>query len=186
MKRIWVTGFRGFELGLFGNNDPKKTVLIYALKRLLTREIEDGADWLITGGQMGIEQLAIEAAIELKQEKPTFQTAMMLPFTDFGSQWNEANQAKLAQLKTQVDFTANVSQEKYSNPVQFRNYQTFMLEHTDAAILFYDEQATESTIKYTYAGLKQYAETKPYPITLVDFDRLQEFADEYAETLQDW
>ena len=42
-----------------------------------------GADWLITGGQMGIEQWAIEVALDLQAtDYPEFQIALMTPFAN--------------------------------------------------------------------------------------------------------
>ena len=186
MSRIWITGFRGFELGIFNNKDPKRQVIIFALQKLLRNEIEDGADWLITGGQMGIEQLAIEAALELKEAYPEFRVALMTPFKNFGSQWKEANQAALLKLKTQVDFTSSVSQLAYTSPQQLHDYQNFMLAHTEKAIIFYDEQAEESKARYDFLVAKKATENANYELTVVDFDRLQEFADEYQESQREW
>ena len=32
MSRLWLTGYRSYELGVFGNEDPKLKVIQYALK----------------------------------------------------------------------------------------------------------------------------------------------------------
>lgn len=186
MSRIWITGFRGFELGIFNNKDPKRQVIIFALQKLLRNEIEDGADWLITGGQMGIEQFAIEAALELKPQYPEFRVALMTPFKNFGGQWKEANQTNLMKLKTQVDFTNSVSQLPYKGPQQLHDYQNFMLAHTEKAIIFYDQQAEESKARYDFEAAKRATESQNYELTVVDFDRLQEFADEYQESQREW
>ncbi|QIL50865.1 DUF1273 domain-containing protein [Weissella coleopterorum] len=186
MTRLWVTGFRSFELGVFGNQDPKITVIKYALEKIIKRELDEELEWIITGGQLGIDQYALEVANALKAEYPALKTALMTPFKDFGGQWNENNQAQLQKLKAAVDFTQSVSQDEYKNPQQFKNYQNFMLEHTDGAILFYDAQAEESKVRYLYSAMQQYDRQRTYPITLVDFDRLQEYADEYVESIREW
>ena len=67
MDRIWITGFRNYELGIFNNKDPKLTIINFAINKLLTNAIYDDCNWLITGGQLGIEQWAIEEALNLKQ-----------------------------------------------------------------------------------------------------------------------
>ena len=36
MQRIWISGYRGYELGTFGDKDPKITVIKYAIKQCLT------------------------------------------------------------------------------------------------------------------------------------------------------
>lgn len=186
MERIWITGFRSFELGIFGAKDPKVTVLKFALKKQLTSAIEDGATWLITGGQLGIEQYALEVGNQLRTEYPEFKTALMTPFQDFGQNWNENNRALLGALQASVDFTQAVSQKPYQDPSQLKNYQNFMLQHTERAIVVYDQQAEASKVQYTVQAIQNYQKHTDYEVTLIDFDRLQEYSEEYAETLNDW
>ncbi|KRN75741.1 hypothetical protein IV73_GL000239 [Weissella kandleri] len=186
MERIWITGFRSFELGVFGAKDPKVTVLKFALKKQLTSAIEDGATWLITGGQLGIEQYALEVGNQLRTEYPEFKTALMTPFQDFGQNWNENNRALLGALQASVDFTQAVSQKPYQDPSQLKNYQNFMLQHTERAIVVYDQQAETSKVQYTVQAIQNYQKHTDYEVTLIDFDRLQEYSEEYAETLNDW
>lgn len=66
MKRLWVSGYRSYELGVFGETDEKLKVIKYSLKKQLTQYLDDGLEWVITGGQMGIEQWSLQVAIELK------------------------------------------------------------------------------------------------------------------------
>ncbi len=185
MKRIWVTGFRQFELGIFGENDPKLKVIRYALAKQLRRAIDEDTDWLITGGQSGIEQWAIQEALSLREDNPQFQTALMTPFADFGAQWKPERQTQLADLKTKVDFSAAVSQLPYQNPSQLKNYQQFMLDHTEEAYIFFDEQADQSPVRYAWQAAKRYQEDHSYEVHQIDFDRLQEYAEEYGEKLSE-
>lgn len=184
LHRIWITGFRSYELGVMGTKDPKLMVIKYALRKILENAIQDGADWLITGGQLGIEQWAIEVALELRDEAyPEFQIALMTPFSKFGSQWNEANAEKLTQLKSSVNFTSAVSQGNFAGRNQMVTYQNFMLTHTDEAVIFFDEEATESKARYDDVAIHDFAENHDYPVRRVDLDRLQDYATEYQETL---
>lgn len=181
MDRLWITGFRQHELGVFKDNDPKVSVIKYALEKVLKNELENGLNWLIVGGQSGIETWAIEVALELKPEYPDFQIAIMTPFTDFGSNWKEERQTKLSTLKLQVDFTQSVSQEKYKDPTQLKQYQRFMLEHTDKAVIFYDDVAENASVRYDVWAAKKYQEVVDYSIKYIDFERLQDYATEYQE-----
>ena len=184
LHRIWITGFRSYELGVMGTKDPKLMVIKYALRKILENAIQDGTDWLITGGQLGIEQWAIEVALELRDEAyPEFQIALMTPFSKFGSQWNEANAEKLTQLKSSVNFTSAVSQGDFAGRNQMVTYQNFMLTHTDEAVIFFDEEATESKARYDDVAIHDFAENHDYPVRRVDLDRLQDYATEYQETL---
>ncbi|WP_283678736.1 DUF1273 domain-containing protein [Lentilactobacillus sp. Marseille-Q4993] len=183
MSRLWITGYRSYELGIFDNNDPKRKVLDYVLKTELATEIENGVDWIISGGQMGIEQWSLTTAIDLKKEYPDeFQTSMIVPFADFSSNWNENNQQSFATVKSKVDFFASVSNDSYKSPQQLRNYQEFMINHTDEALLIYDLDSQGKT-QFDYEKIKNYAADHPYPYRLITFDDLQTASEEYLESL---
>ncbi|WP_125583551.1 DUF1273 domain-containing protein [Levilactobacillus cerevisiae] len=182
MSRLWVTGYRSYELGVFGNEDPKLLVIKDTLKKMLIGKIENGMDWLITGGQLGVEQWAAEVGLTLKPDYPELKIAVMTPFAEFGSNWNENNRGQYAQLASRVDFHQSVSEQPYHGPQQLRNYQEFMLTHTDEAAMVYDLEV-EGKPKYDYRAIKQFAEQHAYPLTLIDMDWLQESANEYQENL---
>jgi len=181
MSRIWITGYRNYELEIFKDDDPKLKIITLVLKQLLKNQIESGATWLITGAQLGVEQWAIEAGTQLKPTYPEFKIAVMLPFTEFGNQWNENNQAKLSGILTKADFTDSVSHSPYQSPRQLRTYQHFMLTHTDQAILLYDPEHPGKS-KYDYEVIQKWQENHPYPLELIDFDDLQDAANEYEES----
>lgn len=180
MQRVWITGYRAYELGVFSDKEPKFLVLQYALKQLIKAAIDDGTTWLITGGQMGIEQWAAQVGLSLKAEYPELQVAMMTPFTHFGGNWKPENQAKLTTLLSQVDFHASVSNHDYTSPQQLRNYQEFMLNHTDGAILVYDVD-NKGKSSYDYDAIVNWQGQHDYPLQMIDFDQLQEFSYEFGE-----
>ena len=101
--------------------------------------------------------------------------ALMEPYTAFDQRWNEGNQEKLAIIKSKVDFTAPVTDHPYQSPQQLRTYQRFMLDHTDAMLMVYDPEYAGKP-QYDYRQAQQYQEQGDYPITLIDFDELQEAA----------
>jgi len=175
-----MSGYRSYELNVFSDQDDKLKVIKYALTSYLTEQIEDGVDWLITGGQLGVEQWCAEVGLELKKTYPELKVAMMLPYAKFGGRWNETNQAKLQALLASVDFHAAVSKQTYENPQQLKNYQEFMITHTDGAALVYDPD-NPGKPTYDYDIIQSFNEEHPYPLTIIDFDWLQESANEYAE-----
>ncbi len=180
MSRLWITGYRSYELNVFQEKDPKVEVIKRAVKQALRNQIEQGVDWLITGPQLGIEQWSARWGIDLKSDYPEIKVAIMAPFAEFGSQWNDDNKAKLSQLQTDADFADQVSDTKYRSPAQLRNYQEFMLMHTDAALFVYDSEYPGKS-EFELKAAQQFAETHPYPINIIDFDQLQETANEYEE-----
>lgn len=182
MKRVWITGYRSYELNVFKDNDPKIQVIKGVLKRYLRAQLELNNDefWVITGPQMGTERWGLEVALELQADFPQLKTALMFPFAEFGKQWNETNQMKLTNIAQQVDFSAYVSDKPYQSPQQLRNYQQFMLIHTDEACLLYDSEY-KGKANYDYEAIQKYKEDNEYTMVLIDFDELQEEAEEWAE-----
>lgn len=87
---------------------------------------------------------------------------------------------KYQKLLEQVDFTASTSNYPYMSPAQLKNYQTFMLEHTDRAVLIYDPEHPGKP-KYDYEVIKNYQKSHDYPVDIIDFYDLQEAAEEYEE-----
>lgn len=182
MYRIWLTGYRSYELNAFSDTDPKVAIVKQALHQRLKLLLEDHPDefWLITGPQMGTEQWGIEVADELKSDYSQLKIAMMMPFTEFGNQWNEQNQLKLADIKGKTDFCRSVSNLPYQSPQQLKNYQQFMLTHTDGALLIYDNEHPGKA-KYDYQAIHQFQKENDYDLQVVDFDELQEMAEEWNE-----
>lgn len=182
MNRVWITGYRSYELNVFKDDDPKVKVIKAVLKRYLIAGLEQSDDeyWVITGPQMGTERWAIELAAALRPDFPQIRIAVMSPFAEFGKQWNETNQVKLANTIQTADFSADVSEKPYQSPQQLKNYQQFMLSHTDQALLLYDPEH-EGKPQYDYRAMKKYSEDNDYRIHLIDFDELQEEATEWEE-----
>lgn len=178
--RLWVTGYRSYELNVFNDKDPKKDVIKAVLKSNLKTRADNGLSWIITGGQLGVEQWAVETALELKKEYADLKVALMLPFADFGQNWQENKQQYLLKLKQSVDFSASVSKQPYRSPQQLKNYQKFMLGHTDGALLVYDPDYPGKN-KFDYQAIKRQQEKSEYATELLDMFDLQDAAAELAE-----
>lgn len=58
MRRLWITGYRSYELNIFKDDDPKVAVIKDVLSRELKARLEESDEefWLITGPQLGTEQ----------------------------------------------------------------------------------------------------------------------------------
>lgn len=180
MQRLWISGYRSYEFGVFNPKDKKIIVIKYAIKNYLRRLLEEGQlDWVISGPNLGVEQWGLEVALELQQEYD-LHTSMMTPYLDVEKRWNETNQTQFLQLKDKVDFYASTSNSPYKNPGQLRNYQNFMLTHSDRSLMIYDPEHPGKP-KYDYELIKSYQEKKDYPLDLIDFYDLQDAAQEYNE-----
>lgn len=180
MSRLWLTGYRSYELSIFTDTDPKLKIIKNALRRKLIEKIETGTTWVISGPQLGVEQWGLEIANELRKDYPELQTALMLPFANFGSQWKEDKIIKLNSIQSTVDFQANVSDDSYKNPQQLRNYQTFMLNHTDEAVLVYDDEH-EGKTSFDLKAIQKFQESHSYNLETIDFYDLEEESNLYEE-----
>ncbi|CAM3113977.1 Uncharacterized SPBc2 prophage-derived protein YoqJ [Lactobacillus bombicola] len=180
MQRLWITGYRNFELNTFNDQDPKIKIIKNVLQTRLVNLLENGQlDWVITGANLGIEQWACELAIALRKKYP-LRVSIITPYEDFAHRWNETNQTKFINLTQKVDFFASTSNQAYYDAVQLRNYQNFMLLHTDAALMVYDAEYPGKA-KYDYDLIRNYQQTTNYPLELIDFYDLQDAAEEYRD-----
>ncbi|KRL04616.1 DUF1273 domain-containing protein [Liquorilactobacillus oeni] len=183
--KIWLSGYRSYELNIFKESDPKIEVIKNTLKEYLLQKLtENGLEWILAGGQLGIEQWGLETANELKKDYPELKTAMMLPYQEFEQNWREDKQAKYQVIKQAVSFSASISTDPYKSPHQLRNWQEFMLAHTEGAVFVYDPEY-EGKTKYPYEAVKKYQETHDYPLTLIDMDWLETSAREFIERKRD-
>ena len=182
MRRLWLTGYRSYELNAFQDDDPKAAVVKRVLTQRLTSLLEEDDDefWVITGPQLGVEQWGAAVALELKKNFRQLKVAMMLPFADFGQQWNTTNRDRLLNLRDRVDFAREVTTKPYESPEQLRLYQRFMLDHTDSMLMVYDPDHPGKP-KYDYELAQKYGDQQDYPVDLVDLDELQEAAIEWGE-----
>lgn len=184
MQRLWVTGYRNYEMNTFGDKDPKIKIIKLVIEKQLIELLESQQlDWVITGANLGIEQWASEVAIKLRKTYP-LRVSMIIPYEEFTNRWNETNQEKFFNLKKQVDFFASTSNQTYQSPVQLRNYQNFMLTHTDGALMVYDIE-NPGKPQFDYNLIKKYQKTNDYALELIDFYDLQDAAEEYQSNLED-
>ena len=175
MKRLWTTGYRAYELGVFDEKNPKVAVIKDVLQKQLRYQLDSTSE----------ERWSIESALTIKVDYPQLKIALMEPYADFAARWNENNQARLAAIKAQVDFAGQVSEKKYESPEQLRAYQNFMLHYTDGALLIYDPENEGKTV-WDWRAINRYREQNAdYSMRMIDFDELQEAAEEYSERLRE-
>ena len=174
MTSLLITGYKSFELGVFKDKDPKVNIIKKAIKRDLKRFLDEGVDWMIFTGNLGFEFWALEVAKELQKDYP-LKLATLFPFETHGQNWNEANQVKLSDFK-QVDFI-KYAYPTYEHKGQLRDYQIFLLENTDGAYLFYDEE-NETKLKFFYELMKK---KDNYMTKRLTFEDLNEMSENFSE-----
>ncbi len=177
IKTIYVTGYKSFELGIFKDDDPAVYYIKAFLERRLTAFIEEGLEWVLIQGQMGIELWAAETVIQLKETYPEVKLGIVTPFEHHTERWNETNQLKYMQITEQADFVDSVFHEGYQGPYQFQRTDQFMLDHTDMTLLVYDDER-EATPKFFKKKLVDFMDKTNYTCDIVTLDDLSEFVND--------
>ncbi|KRN29491.1 UPF0398 protein ypsA [Lactobacillus selangorensis] len=180
MRRLWVTGYRGYELNIFQPNDPKVTVITACLQQRFQQLVDEGLEWVITGPQLGVEQWSVNSVVDVQAADLPLKSAVILPYAQFGDKWNEKNQGYLTTELAKSDFHVTLTKDRYKSPRQLQQYQQFMLNHTEGALLVYDPEHPGKP-KYDYAAIQRFQEHHDYQLQLIDFYDLEDFATEWAE-----
>ena len=174
MHTALVLGYSAFDLGLFNEKDIRLKIIKKAIRRDLERLAEEGLQWLVFMGSLGFEHWVLEVAKDMKEDYG-FQLATIFDFETHGSNWNDANQVKLSDFK-QVDFI-KYAYPTYEHKGQLRDYQIFLLENTDGAYLFYDEE-NETKLRFFYELMKK---KDNYITKRLTFEDLNEIAENFSE-----
>lgn len=184
LKRILISGYRSYEMNIFNQTDPKYLYLRKFLKDRIIRFIEEGTEWFVIGGQLGIELWAGEIILELQEEYSNIHLAIILPYTSFEKNWNESNQALFKKVTHQADYVNFSSNKDYESPSQLKGNQVFMIRNTEGAFLVYDrmnEASADGKPKYLYDLIQIYQEQTEYSLELASFDEIDFFIHQYVE-----
>lgn len=177
LKTLYVSGYRSFELGIFQEKDPKITIIKKALKKSLEKYLNNGLEWVIISGNLGVEFWTSQLMTELKEDYPELKLGLIFPFYDFGNNWNENNQQKLLTMKNTADYENATSHQPYKNPGQLKNHTRFILEKTQGCLLVYDPDYPGKT-EYFYRDAIKFQENKDYSMEIIGMFELQDIADE--------
>lgn len=184
LRNLLISGYRSYELNIFDQTDPKYKYLKKFIENRLLTFIENGVEWFIIGGELGVELWAGEIILELKEEHPEINLAVIFPYTSFGKNWNETNQALLERVIHQADYVNYTSNKNYESPAQLKANQVFNIRNTDGAFLVYDtltEETAAGKPKFLYDLIIQYQERTEYELYLASFEEIEFFIHEYVE-----
>ncbi|KIL44160.1 DUF1273 domain-containing protein [Jeotgalibacillus soli] len=177
MKVLTISGYKSQEIGVFKQTDPALFYIKKAIKQILLQRIEEGLEWVIISGQLGVELWAGEVVLELKELYPNLSLAILTAYADHELKWNEANQEMYKQIANQADFVEAISKKPYENPQQLSNKNKFLITKSDGLLMVYDEEHDGSP-KYLWQLAKQYQENHSYEIIQVTFQDLQLIVEE--------
>ncbi|MFJ7725598.1 DUF1273 domain-containing protein [Neobacillus sp. NPDC097160] len=177
MKVLTISGYKPFELGIFKKDHPSVFIIKAALKKSLLPLIEDGLEWILISGQLGVEMWAAEVVFELQREFPHLKLAVITPFLDQEVSWNEGNKEWYESILARADYIDSVSKRGYEKPWQFRLKNQFFIEKSDGLLILFDQEK-EGSPKYLYEMAIQYQKKQTYSIELITFYDLQMIVEE--------
>ena len=183
MKRLVITGYKQHEIGVFDEKHPGVAFIKKALENHLIQLIDDGLEWVILSGQLGVETWAAELVIDLKKEFPQLKYAIITPFLDQEKKWNDTKQEKYREICEKADFHTSVTKKPYEGPWQFIEKNKFIIRNSDGMLIVYDEE-NEGSPKFMKELAQKYAERQDYHIISISADDLQLIAEE--EQLNRW
>ncbi|MCP3030734.1 DUF1273 domain-containing protein [Halobacillus sp. A1] len=176
MKTMVVSGYKPMELGIFKEDDPKVHIIKSALKKRLISFIDEGLEWVLISGQMGVELWTGEVVLDLKEEYD-IKLGILPPFINQQTRWPEMLQHSYEMLCEQADFYKPIYDKEYEGPFQFRAKDQFLVEHSEGCLLLYDEE-TDGSPKYFLKLVESYREHHDYPILYITPFDLEETAEE--------
>ena len=184
IKRLAVTGYKPQELGIFNDSHPGLAVIKKALKDRLLPLIEDGLEWVLVSGQLGVETWVIEVVWELQEAFPNLQYGVMIPFLDQEKNWNEQKKLHYNDIMAKADFTTAITNRPYEAPWQFVEKNKFFVLHSDAFLILYDEEQDGSP-KYVKQLVKTYIDkhNADYELLTIDAYDLQVVAEEEQQRM---
>ncbi|WP_409301314.1 DUF1273 domain-containing protein [Peribacillus sp. SCS-155] len=184
MNVVYITGYKPFELGIFDNKHEGIRYIVKAIKQRLVPLIEQGTEWVIISGQLGVELWAGEVAIELKKEFSQLKLGVLTPYLEQEKSWNELNKEFYDSILSNADYVDSISKKEYEGPWQLRAKNVFLVHKSDGMIIVYDHER-EGSPKYAMEEARKYAESNDYPIMAITFDDLQQAVESEAEEWQD-
>ncbi|MUV37299.1 UPF0398 protein [Lentibacillus sp. JNUCC-1] len=176
-----VTGYKPMEMNIFKEDDPRISFVKQALQKRLVSLIENGLEWVLVSGQMGVELWTAEVVLELKEQYEV-QLGVIPPFETFAERWPEPLQEKLQMITDQADFYKPLYKGAYVAPYQFRARDVWLADKSDGALILLDEDFPGSTRFF----LEVAQNTENYPIQTITPADIDDAVEEMRMTDPDY
>lgn len=177
VKIAAISGYKPYELGIFKQNHPGIEYIKIAFNKILIPLIDEGLEWVIISGQLGVELWAAEVVFDLQEEYPDLKLSVFTPFLNQEDSWKEENKEWYESILARADHVDSISRKPYEKPWQFRLKNKFFVDKSDCLIMLYDPEK-EGSPKFIYETAINYQETNPYEIRLITMYDLQMIAEE--------
>jgi uncharacterized phage-like protein YoqJ len=177
LKNVTITGYKPHELGIFKRDHESVEFIKKAIVKELFPLIEDGLEWVIISGQLGVELWAAEVVFDIQSIFPDLKLAVLTPFFSQEEKWSDVNKEWYESILAQADFVESITHKPYESPKQFILKNQVLLHKSDAAIIMYDTE-NEGSPKFFLEAAKKYRETTEYQILEITFYDLQSIVEE--------
>lgn len=174
---LTVSGYHPLELNLYKPTDRRIIFLKKTIEKRLRSLIEEGFQWILISGQIGVELWAGEITLQLKNEYDV-KLSVCPPFQNQHERWPEYYQHLFERIMLEADFFQCIYEDSYKGPYQFRAKNQFLVEKSDACLILMDEEHPGST-KYLYDVAQK---RKNYPIYLITPFDVEEIVQEIRLT----
>ncbi|GAB2574825.1 SLOG family protein [Gracilibacillus alcaliphilus] len=176
MKIITISGNKPYELNIRNEKDPRIPFIKAAIKQRLVSLAEEGLEWVITTGQMGVELWAAEVIVDLKQEYP-IKLGIFPPFLEYESRWPEIYQQKYLEITEQADHFQPLYNETYQAPYQLMNKDYWLIDKSEGGVLLVDEDFP-GTVQYLLEKMKEAVEQEQYQLMFITPEDLEDIVRE--------
>lgn len=173
MKIIAVSGYKPAELNIFKENDPRISIIKAALQKRLIQFIEEGLEWVIISGQMGVELWTADIIFTL-QEEYDIKLGVFPPFENQESRWPEPLKEKYEELMMLADFFQPIYKGDYKGAYQFKAKNMWLVDKSDACLLLMDDEFPGSNRFFHHAAKEAGEAYAIYTITPADLDDIVE------------
>ncbi|WP_281975490.1 DUF1273 domain-containing protein [Halobacillus litoralis] len=176
MKTLVVTGYKPMEMGIFKPNDPKIAFIKESIRKRLSAFIEEGLEWVLVSGQMGVELWTSEVVLDLKEEYE-IKLGILPPFENQQERWPEDLQMIYEEVTMTADFFKPIYKKGYDGPYQFKAKDQFLVAHSDGCLVLFDED-TKGSPEFFLRAAEKAAEKEDYPILYITPLDLEETVEE--------
>lgn len=177
MKILHITGYKPMELNIFSENDKRIQIIKKALEKRITSFIEEGLEWVVISGQMGVELWTGEVVLDLKKDYD-INLGVFPPFEDQESRWPENLQHKYQELQFIADHFRTIYEGGYRGPFQFKARDKWIVSKCDGSLILMDDEHPGSTVYFH----KVAEEASNYPIHYITPFDLDDIVEEMRMT----
>ncbi|MGY0694413.1 SLOG family protein [Virgibacillus sp. FSP13] len=172
MKVLTVTGYKPMELNIFKEDDHRISFIKAAIEKRLISFIEDGLEWVLLSGQMGVEMWTGQVVLDLK-ETYDIKLALIPPFENQATRWPEPIQQAYQELTLTADFYKPLYVGDYKGAFQFKAKNKWLINKSDGCLILMDEEFPGSG-RFLYQEATESNNYSIYLITPADLDDIVE------------